>query len=172
VHHVVIPLDGDHLRALQSLRRRAATSFCDEGHITLVSFEGAELDTARQSLLGTARTTAPFVVRAHGYGVFVGDDGDTSIHVPVVRDDTLNALHCGVVSALRDAGAAIAGWSEPKVWTPHVTIVSGAPDELASVVAALAAHAHPSWHLPVRLLQVVAGRGRGTDAWPPVPLSG
>jgi hypothetical protein len=160
VDHVVIPLDGDHVGALRHLRRRVGASPGDGGHVTLVSFEGVDRGVALDALRRATTGVAPFAVRAHGYGLFVGDAGELSLHVPVVRDDALNTLHRGVVWSLRDAGASIAGWTEPPVWSPHVTIVSESltVGELAVAVRALAEHAHPSWHVPVRQLELVPGR--------------
>jgi 2'-5' RNA ligase len=172
VDHIVIPLDGDHVGALRHLRRRVGAPPGDEGHVTVVSFEGVDRGVALDTLRRATTAVAPFAVRAHGYGLFVGDAGELSLHVPVVRNDALNTLHRAVVSSLRDAGASIAGWTEPPVWSPHVTIVSGSltAEELAVAVHALAEHAHPSWHLPVRHLELVPGRCDPAAGLPPLVL--
>jgi 2'-5' RNA ligase len=67
----------------------------------------------------------PFVVHAHGYGFFAGHgSGDLNVHVPVVRNESLAAIHRVVLDATRNAGAVIAGWTEPDAWTPHMTVLS------------------------------------------------
>jgi 2'-5' RNA ligase len=160
MEHVVIPLDRDHSDALLRLRRRAGAPSPDDGHITLVSFDRLDRALAVGALRAAASTVAPFTVRAHGYGLFVPDRREVSLHVSVVRDNALDRLHRAVVAALCDAGACVAGWTEAAVWTPHITILSGgmAGGELAATVARLAEHPHPSWHLPVGAVALVSGR--------------
>jgi 2'-5' RNA ligase len=158
--HVVIPLDDDHVGALRSLQRRAGVPPGADAHITLVSYEGVDHDVAVDAIDAAAAGLLPLAVRAHGYGLFVGDGCEVSVHVPVVRDDALNGLHRSVVASLRDAGASVAGWTEPARWTPHVTVASGSttPAAVSRLVARLVGHAHPSWRVPVRELRVVGGR--------------
>jgi len=77
-----------------------------------------------------------------------------------VRAAALDALHGRVCAALHRAGAQVAGWSEPNIWYPHITLVDRGldPAHLGAGVAWLARRHHPSWHIPVDRLQVTGSR--------------
>ena len=115
----------------------------------------------------------PFVVHAHGYGLFAGHgSGDLNVHVPVVRNESLAALHRVVLDATRSTGAVIAGWTEPDAWTPHITLLSLAldPTRLGTGVTWLAAHHHPSWQIPVDRVVVTGGWTERSATSVPIPL--
>jgi 2'-5' RNA ligase len=144
------------------------------GHLTVVAYEGLDRDVATEILQCAAISCPPFFLRAHGYGFFVGELGDASLHIPVVRDESLNGLHASVRSALAGAGATLAGWTEPDLWSPHITVVEGGlgADALAVAVAALARRHHPSWRMPVRGLEIVGGRHEAAGTRHAVTLAG
>ena len=115
----------------------------------------------------------PFVVHAHGYGFFASHgSGDLNVHVPVVRNEPLAAIHRVVLDATRNAGAVIAGWTEPDAWTPHITLLSLAldPTVFATGVTWLATHHHPSWQIPVDRVVVTGGWTERSATSVPIPL--
>jgi 2'-5' RNA ligase len=159
MNHLVIPLDVGHASAFGELVEGVATAAClgsprawSKPHVTLIAHDGLPRAAAGAAIEGALAATAPFTLRAQGYGFFTGSDAlDLSLHVPVVRDRPLDALHRDLCAALRQAGADIAGWSEPQLWTPHITLVDRELDaaRLGQAVAWLAGRHHPSWRIPV-----------------------
>jgi 2'-5' RNA ligase len=168
VDHVVIPLDGDHAAVLARLADELATAAgvpaLEEGrhvHVTVVSYAGLSRRVAVEAVDAVAAGCSPFVAHAHGYGFFTGDQpSGLSLHVPVVRAGALDTLHRKVCAAIHRAGARVAGWSEPDIWSPHITLVDRGldPVRLGAAAAWLARRHHPSWHIPVDRLQVTGGR--------------
>jgi 2'-5' RNA ligase len=171
--HVVIPLDRDHVAARALLLEGLATAIGMESvpeqvdpHVTVVAYEGLDAESAVAALAGVAAGTEPFTMHSHGYGFFTDDDPiGLNLHVPVVREPALEALHQAVSVELAAAGADIAGWTTPWWWSPHITLVDRGlrPDSLAAGAEWLAGRHHPSWRIPVDHLLVVGGwRSRDT----------
>ena len=171
--HVVIPLDGDHVGALGALSRglAAATgvpaSARTRPHVTVVAYTGLSRPAARDALEPAVGVVSPFVLHAHGFGFFSGDDAsDLSLHVQVVRTEVLDGLHEAVATALEKAGAEVAGWSRAEQWSPHITLLDRDlhPDTLGAGAAWLAQRHHPSWRVRVDRLLVTGGwRERGGE---------
>ena len=164
--HVVLPLDRDHQRAVSALVERVMAAVAvpwpagTRAHITLVAYEGLEREATLHAVAPVADRTMPFAVHAHGYGLFTGPDAsDLSLHVPVVRTEALGALHDEVEAALVAAGAAVAPWSQPRLWSPHITLLAHdlSPGALAVAVGSLADRHHPSWEIPLDRLEVTGG---------------
>jgi 2'-5' RNA ligase len=165
MQHVVAPLDPDHVRAAHDLidQLRAATGVpepappCWEPHVTLVSYVGLPRAVAVEALQEVATATAPFVVRAHGYGFFTGDaPSELCLFVPVVRDGEIDQLQRRLGARLEDAGATLCGQSRPAVWTPHITLLDRCldPARLSVAVGHLAGRPHPSWNVRLDHLEV------------------
>jgi 2'-5' RNA ligase len=180
VDHVVVPLDRDHVEAVGALTAEAAAAMGvvlpdrSEPHVTVVAFGGVPRADALDAVRTAAADIAPFVLRAHGFGVFArtGHSG-LSLHVPVIRNRSLDALHVCVYDALVAAGAEVAGWSQPELWSPHITLLDRDLEaaQVGAGIACLSSHHHPSWHVPVERLQL---RGAWQDRDQPnedVPLS-
>jgi 2'-5' RNA ligase len=167
--HLVILLDGDHVGPAAELAQRAAGAAGLEDmagdpasvpHVTLVAHSGLPAARARVAIETIVADTQPFILHARGYGFFTGSDAaDLSLHVPVVRNHALDRLHGRCCDALRGAGARIAGWSEPAVWSPHLTLLDRGLDaaRLARAVALLAQRHHPSWRIPVDRVALTGG---------------
>jgi 2'-5' RNA ligase len=168
VDHVVVPLDRDHEDALDELIEgiRTAAGMVpaparSHPHITLITHQGLPVDQVAAAIAPVVTAAPPFTVHAHGYGIFTGpSSSELSLHVPIVSDRRLNALHRELCSALRHAGAEIAGWTEPDRWTPHVTLVDRDldPARLGRAAAWLAPRHHPSWNIPVREVSLIGPR--------------
>jgi 2'-5' RNA ligase len=169
VDHVVIPLDRDHVTAVAALTADAAESMGlavpprSQPHVTVVAYRGLDRAAALAAVSAAVAGLAPFVLRAHGFGVFAraGHSG-LSLHVPVVRNHELDHLHARVHGALAAAGVEVAGWSEPALWSPHITLLDRElrAAEVGAGITRLAARHHPSWHVPVDRLQL---RGAWAD---------
>ena len=165
--HVVIPLDRDHVAARALLLDGLSAAIGMEAvpeqvgpHVTLVAYDGLDAGAAVAALSDVAAASEPFTMHSHGYGFFTDDDPiGLNLHVPVVREPALEALHQAVSVALAGAGATIAGWTTPTWWTPHITLVDRGlqPDSLGAGAAWLAGRHHPSWRIPVDRLVVVGG---------------
>jgi 2'-5' RNA ligase len=160
VDHVIAPLDRDHARVVTELAVDLAAALAIDReaavpahpHITLASYTDLTVDDATVALAPAVVATAPFVVRAHGYGIFTGgDDVDLSLHVMVVRTPALDRLHHAVCAALAGAGAEVCGTSDPAVWTPHVTLLDRGltPHLLGRAVEVLAGRPHRTWSITV-----------------------
>jgi 2'-5' RNA ligase len=167
MHHVVAPLDPDHRQAaLRLIDQVCAAAGVPEArwpvrqpHVTLVAFEGIAPGAAVEALrdLTGTGTTAPLVVRAHGYGLFAGGvPSQICLFVPVVRDQGIDRLQRRIGTRLEEAGAIIAGHSRPAVWTPHVTLFDRClePVRLSRVVEQLARRAHPSWNVRLDTIEL------------------
>lgn len=176
--HVVIPVGPDHRRAIDSLAAGAAAAAGvappaggSDRHISLLAYEGLARDQAAPALLAAARHLGPLMVHAHGYGFFTGEQPSAlTLHVPVVRGPALDLLHARLWAALGDAGAEIAPWSAPDLWSPHLTLLDRTldPHTLGAAAAWLARRYHPSWNIPVDGILLTGG-------WPdtggvPIPL--
>jgi 2'-5' RNA ligase len=178
VDHIVVPLDPAHAQVVDRLAHDVASeagagaaAATGTAHITVVSYSGLPPERAIAALEPIAAATAPFTVRAHGYGIFTGDDPcDMSLHVMVVRTATLDALHERVHVALARAGATFDGLTEPLVWSPHITLLDRelTPACLGRAVEQLARHPHRSWSIEVRDL-LVTSRHRPAG-WQPAVL--
>jgi len=165
--HLVIPLDPDHVDALQELvERAAAAAELDplpsplNPHVTLMAYTGLSPADVSAAIEPVAASTAPFTIHAHGYGFFTGSEpSDISLHVPVVRCGPLDALHRHLCSALRDAGGEVATWSAREMWSPHITLLDRQLDaaRLGRATARLAQRHHPSWHIPVDRVALTGG---------------
>lgn len=164
--HLVIPLDRDHTEALAELVRGVTTGVGDltfdlpEPHITLVAHSGLEADAARDAIAPVVAATRPFTVHAHGYGFFTGSEPSAlSLHVPVARAPALDKLHRRLSAALRRAGAEVAAWSGPVMWSPHITLLDRCldPERLGRAAAWLAGRHHPSWQISVDRVALVGG---------------
>lgn len=165
--HVVIPLDRGHVASVDELARVVAEAAGLTGearasnpHITVLAYRDGPAEHLADLIAPIVADAEPFTVHAHGYGFFTGSEpSDLSLHVPVVRSGPLNALHSALWLELGRAGARIAGWSQPRVWSPHVTLLDRQldPDGLARAVAWLAQRAHPSWSLAVDRIVLTGG---------------
>jgi 2'-5' RNA ligase len=177
VHHVIAPLDTDHARVVTQLSGDLAAALSidpDDAarrppHLTLASYTGLEPLGATAALAPVLATVAPVTVRAHGYGLFVGDaDTDLSLHVMVVRTRALDDLHRQVHAALREAGASRErGTTDPSVWTPHITLLDRGlnPRLLGDAVEILARRPHRTWTITLESLTVTRRHG-GVDTEP------
>jgi len=168
--HVVVPLDASHANAAAKLAAElgestsSAVSPTGRWHLTLASFEGIPPAAVRSVVEDVAARTQPFVVHAHGYGLFVGGKPDGLVlHVPVVRGPRLEALRVDLHGSLVDVGARIAPWLGPDNWSPHITLIDRRPDDLdvANLVALVLRRHHPSWQIPVGELAVSTDDGAG-----------
>jgi 2'-5' RNA ligase len=172
VDHVIAPLDIDHDRVVTQLSRELASAVgitpagaTRRPHITVASYSGLEPAEAQAALVPVVATAEPFMVRAHGYGVFAGDtDADLSLHVVVVRSQDLDRLHCAVHRTLAGAGGCLAGTTHPSVWTPHITLLDRclSPRLLGDAVEVLTSRPHRSWSIPLASL-AIARRGTAVD---------
>jgi 2'-5' RNA ligase len=176
VDHVIAPLDTDHARVVGQLSVDLAAALSIDlddvalrpPHITLASYTGLEPPRAATALAPVLAVTAPFAVRAHGYGLFTGDaDTDLSLHVMVVRTKALDELHRCVTTALCGAGAHLAGTTESRVWTPHITLLDRglSPRSLGRAVEMLAGRPHRTWSITLESLAVTHHCG-DADAGP------
>ena len=174
--HVIALPDADHERIVTRLSHELATALSIElagaaqgpPHITLVSYTGLHPDAAARALSAVTADVAPFTVRAHGYGVFTGDEpADLSLHVMVVRTRALDELHRRIHAALAAAGARLAGITRPSVWTPHITLIDQGltPTLLGQAIELLARRPHRRWSIAVSSL-VVASRADGDGTRP------
>jgi 2'-5' RNA ligase len=168
--HVSAALDADHAEAVTRLAADLADALaiapdavaCSTPHITLVSYTGLGPDRAAAALGPMATAAEPFIVRAHGYGVFTGDAyTDLSLHVSVVRTRALDELHAKVHAALGAAGACLAGITDPHVWSPHVTLLDRdlTPGLLGRAVEVLARRPHRTWSIGITSITIGASRG-------------
>ena len=165
--HVVIPLRRDHVGALATLAEGVASAagvarstVRPNPHVTLVAYTGLARAAALVAVEAAVADSGPFVLYAHGYGFFTGDDPqELSLHVPVVRNGPLDALHRDVCDGLHRAGAIVAGWSESALWSPHITLLDRGLDAagLGAAAAWLAHRHHPSWHVPVDRVLLTGG---------------
>lgn len=171
--HVVIPVDAAHGRAAAALvaadRRESAAHPTVPGpsHITLASFEPLPPPEIRAVVEEVAARTEPFVVHAHGYGLFIGDrSADVNLHVPVIRGPALEALRSDLHRSLAAAGAKVAPWLGPDEWSPHITLVErdSSDDGFVRLLGRLLQRHHPSWHIPVEALAVSTKR-HGVRHW-------
>lgn len=168
--HLTVPLDHDHDRAVRALADEIAAVVGvqpslspAQPHMTLLAFTGLSGPAVRNAVSAALRPSRVFTMRAHGYGVWAGSGPfGPSLHVPVVRDAELDALHHTLQRAMSQAGAEIARWTLPELWSPHITIIAPVldPDEMGQAVAHLLERHHPSWHIPVDRVQIMAGRGQ------------
>lgn len=178
MHHVTALLDVDHDREVRRLTCELAEALgIDEAavrqgrpHVTLVSYTGLAPEAAVAALAPVARDLSPVRVRAHGYGVFTGDtDSELSLHVLVVRTRPLDELHRRIRAALLAAGGTPDGTTEPKVWTPHITVLDRGLDPalLGRAVELLAVRPHRSWSVGITRLAVTrraAAEATGEDS--------
>lgn len=165
--HLVIPLDPGHFRALSELSSSIAevsglgrASCPTSPHVTLLAYTALPPATVRSVIEPTLAEVVPFTIRAHGYGLFTGPDtADLNLHIPIVRSRPLDELHRRLHTALHDAGAEIAGWSAPELWSPHITLTNREldPARVARAAAWLAYRRHPSWRIPVDRITLSAG---------------
>lgn len=163
----MIPLGRDHLQAVELLAAGAAAAAGvarvpgqSGGHVTVLAYQGLDRGAARRALEAAVGNTAPFAVHAHGYGFFTGDDPpDLSLHVPVVRTPVLEAFHDRVWRALARAGADVAKWCRPELWSPHITLLDRAldPSRLGAAAGWLARRHHPSWSISVDRVALIGG---------------
>jgi hypothetical protein len=148
------------------LRRVAAAAGLESSvgvqdpHVSLLAYEGLSWDAAEAAIAASLRLTPPFVIRAHGYGFFTGDHpANLTLHVPVVRAEALEGLHRELWRTLCRAGATVAPWSTPDLWTPHLTLLDRAldPPALGAAATWLARRHHPSWSIPVHRVVLTGG---------------
>jgi 2'-5' RNA ligase len=168
VDHVIAPLDADHAAVVARLSADLAAALAlapdsavRRPHITLSSYTGLDPADATAAVEPVLARLAPLVVRAHGYGLFAGDDdNDLSLHVMVVRDRSLDELHDAVEWALCGAGACLLGSTRASVWTPHVTLLDRGltARSIGRAVALLAGRPHRTW--TIRLESLVVGARR------------
>ena len=165
--HVIAPLDADHARAVAQLAAQLTEGLAvaAEGvvapapHITVASYTGLEPRRAAAALEPVLAARPPFIVRAHGYGIFTGDaDTDLSLHVIVVRTRALDELHRDVHAALGAAGACLDGTTHPDVWSPHVTVLDRGltPHLLGRAIEVLARRPHRTWSIGVTSLAIAS----------------
>lgn len=173
--HVIAHLDADHDRVCRDLAHDLAGVLGLDGgtvvqsrpHITLVSYTGLDPEAALAALGPVADRAGPVPVRAHGYGMFTGDeDSDLSLHVMVVRSRPLDELHRHVGDALAAAGAELSGATRPSVWSPHITLLDRGltPALLGRAVEVLAGRPHRSWTIPLTALAVARRSWEGRPA--------
>jgi 2'-5' RNA ligase len=157
LEHIVIPVGHDHLRVVEHLAAGAASAAGVErhpgepaAHVTLLAYTGLSRAAIAHRVESVVAATRPFIFHAHGYGFFSGDDpSGLCLHVPVVRSPPLDSLHKALRDALSSTGADIARWSEPDIWSPHITLLDRHLDAERLGLAAgwLARRHHPSWDI-------------------------
>ena len=110
-------------------------------HLTWHSAEGYDWKRLRDAMFHVAGDHAPFKVRTGGLGVFVAGQRRV-VHLPLVRNDAMNALHRALWHTLDGVGNAVHPLYAPDVWVPHVTLAAAGVtvDNLAPIVAWLADH--------------------------------
>jgi 2'-5' RNA ligase len=155
--HIVIPIGKDHASAIEVLASGAASAAGvrrhpgePAPHVTVLAYTNLSATSAQQSVGKIIAATRPFRFHAHGYGFFAGaEPSELCLHVPVVRNVCLDALHELLCATLTEAGADIAGWSVPDVWSPHITLLDRSldPARLGAAAAWLARRRHPSWDI-------------------------
>ena len=165
--HLVVPLDPGHVHVIDELIGGVAGAAglapaleASTPHLTLIAHSGLDRARVSTAIGPVAAATAPFTIHAHGYGFFTGPEpSDLSLHVPVVRSGPLDALHGELCAALREAGAEIAGWSAPELWSPHITLLDRqlSPAKLGAAAAWLARRHHPSWRIPIDGVAITGG---------------
>lgn len=165
--HIVIPIGPDHRKAIDALVAGAsaaaglASPSCGpDPHVSLLAYDGLSRGAAEAAVEATLLATPAFVIHAHGYGFFTGDNpANLTLHVPVVRAEALDGLHARLWAQLVGAGAEVAPWSAPDLWTPHLTLLDRAldPPALGAAAAWLARRHHPSWSIPVDRVVLTGG---------------
>jgi len=168
MQHLILPLDRDHEVAARTLAEEVAEVVSphdhlapDLLHVTLLAFSGLDEATVRAVVSAAVSDRPTFTIRAHGYGMWARSAPyGPSLHVHVVRDSAIDALHRALHHHLALAGAEIAGWTVPEFWSPHITVIAPVldPREMGLAVAHLLRRDHPSWQLPVDRLEIVGGR--------------
>lgn len=163
----MIPIGPDHRKAIDILVAGAAAaagletaSAGPDPHVSLLAYEGVSRSAAEAAVEATLRATPAFVIHAHGYGFFTGDNpANLTLHVPVVRAEALDGLHAQLWAQLVGAGAEVAPWSAPDLWTPHLTLLDRAldPPALGAAAAWLARRHHPSWSILVDRVVLTGG---------------
>jgi 2'-5' RNA ligase len=125
--------------------------------VTVASFTELDRAVAAGVLREAVARLRPFTLRAHGFGVFAGEGGHRTLHVQVVRGPALQELHLAVLGALEGAGATVAAWTQPDLWTPHITVLDEGPTGggVLESIRDLATHHHPSWRIPIDRLLVI-----------------
>ena len=167
VDHVVAPLDRDHIEAVEALVAEVADAMGipdperSEPHVTVVAFRGVARPAALAAVTAAVADLPPFVLRAHGFGVFArnGHSG-LSLHVPVVRNGELDrAPRTGARRAGRRGGGGGRLESARAVVAAHhgARPRSRRAAEVGAGIERLASRHHPSWHVPVDRLQLRGG---------------
>lgn len=108
-----------------------------------------------RALASAAAKHPPFTVRAAGLGLFTGKK--IVAHVPLVRNQALNALHRDLWDGLAGAGIDAVGHFDPGMWVPHVTLAYKGltADVLPAVVRWLADRSF-AWEMTVDHVGVIA----------------
>lgn len=180
MNHIVIPLAPAHVHAFTrlvvSIGAAAGLDCAEEAlrpHVTVVAYDGLAPEVCADALRSVTEATLPFTIHAHGYGLFTGPQpSDLSLHVPVVRSRPLDDLHAAVSRAVVDSGGAVASWSGPDLWSPHITLLDRCLDggRLAEIVATLSSRPQPSWRIPVARIAVTGGWAERDSAGPSLRL--
>jgi 2'-5' RNA ligase len=124
-------------------------------HFTFHVADKYQDDRLTRALVHAAARHPPFTVQAAGLGLFTGKK--IVAHVPLVRNEALNALHRDLWEGLAGVGVNAVQHFDPRLWIPHVTLAYKGltPDVLPSVVRWLADRSF-AWEMTVDHVGVIA----------------
>lgn len=92
-------------------------------HITLLGCEGVEGPRLQAILEDFSQSTAPFVLRTAGLGLFLKPK--PILHAPVIRTPHFSDLHRRLWTSATALGGQLFDLYSPERWLPHLTLAMG-----------------------------------------------
>jgi 2'-5' RNA ligase len=131
-------------------------------HFTYHVADHYDISRLRDALWHVSRDHAPFRVHAGGLGLFTGRK--QVVHIPLVRNDRLNAVQHDLWRDLDGVGVNVVTHFHPDLWIPHVTLAyHGLTDELMPRVVRFLAERSFAWEIRVEALGVIEELGPNAD---------
>jgi 2'-5' RNA ligase len=176
MYGIVSLLDDKHHELVNNLWSEFKARFGVDGvhttpipHFSYHVAENYDLDRLGDMLQQAATEQRPFRVRTSGLGLFTGSD--PVLYVPVIRSETLLAMHFWLYDALNAIATNPVIHYRADRWLPHITLAHRDVDhELMPQVIRLLTERDFEWEIVIDNLAVLDGENELHTLWRRFPF--
>ncbi|MDQ3687866.1 MAG: 2'-5' RNA ligase family protein [Acidobacteriota bacterium] len=165
MHGIVSLLDDEHYALVEDIWAQLEKEFGVHGlyttpfpHFSYQVAGGYDVEAVGDYLQELTQNMRPFQIRTAGLGVFTLSK--PVLYIPIVRSPELSRLHQQLWNDLTKKATDAAGYYDPEMWMPHITLAHGDidRDKLADIVRAMSG-CNFHWEATVNNLSLIYDTG-------------